>query len=100
MMNYLCIHINRFYIVTLKFCASLLYCYKLILHQIFTLTPRSMFNVNIASYCTNHYYNYDQVAQIETLLNVTIDNVKQHLFLKKRFNSEKINIETQIYLRC
>ena len=59
-----------------------------------------MFNVNIASYCTNHYYNYDKVVQIETLLNATIDNVKQHLFLKKRFNSEKINIETQIYLRC
>ena len=47
-----------------------------------------MFNVNIASYCTNHYYNYDKVVQIETLLNATIDNVKQHLFLKKRFNSE------------
>ena len=47
-----------------------------------------MFNVNIASYCTNHYYNYDKVVQIDTLLNATIDNVKQHLFLKKRINSE------------
>ena len=28
------------------------------------------------------------MLQIETLLNATIDNVKQHLFLKKRFNSE------------
>ena len=42
----------------------------------------------MASYCTNQYYNYDQVVQIETLLNATIDNVKQHMLLKKRFNSE------------